>query len=31
VRFFDTGDFALETHASAIAAAIRDFLTKKLA
>src|SRR5882672_5049940 len=31
VRFFDTGHFALETHASEIAAAIRDFLTKKLA
>jgi pimeloyl-ACP methyl ester carboxylesterase len=26
VRFFDTGHFALETHAGAIAAAIRDFL-----
>jgi pimeloyl-ACP methyl ester carboxylesterase len=26
VRFFDTGHFALETHAAAIAAAIRDFL-----
>jgi pimeloyl-ACP methyl ester carboxylesterase len=31
VRFFDTGHFALETHVSEIAAAIRDFLTKKLA
>jgi len=31
IRFFDTGHFALETHASEIAAAIRDFLTKKLA
>jgi pimeloyl-ACP methyl ester carboxylesterase len=31
VRFFDTGHFALETHASDIAAAIRDFLTKTLA
>jgi pimeloyl-ACP methyl ester carboxylesterase len=31
VRFFDTGHFALETHASEIATAIRDFLTKKLA
>jgi pimeloyl-ACP methyl ester carboxylesterase len=31
VRFFDTGHFALETHASEIAAAIRDFLTKTLA
>ena len=28
VRFFDTGHFALETHASEIAVAIRDFLTK---
>jgi pimeloyl-ACP methyl ester carboxylesterase len=28
VRFFDTGHFALETHASEIAAAIRDFLTR---
>jgi pimeloyl-ACP methyl ester carboxylesterase len=27
VRFFDTGHFALETHAEAIAAAIRKFLT----
>ena len=27
VRFFDTGHFALETHANEIAAAIRDFLT----
>jgi pimeloyl-ACP methyl ester carboxylesterase len=26
VRFFDTGHFALETHAAAIAAAMRDFL-----
>ena len=26
VRFFDTGHFALETHAYEIAAAIRDFL-----
>src|SRR5262249_44810569 len=25
-RFFDTGHFALETHAAEIAAAIRDFL-----
>ena len=25
VRFFDTGHFALETHAGEIAAAIRDF------
>jgi pimeloyl-ACP methyl ester carboxylesterase len=28
VRFFDTGHFALETHAQEIAAAIRDFLAK---
>ena len=27
VRFFDTGHFALETHAGAIAAAIREFLS----
>jgi pimeloyl-ACP methyl ester carboxylesterase len=27
VRFYDTGHFALETHAAEIAAAIRDFLT----
>jgi pimeloyl-ACP methyl ester carboxylesterase len=27
VRFFDTGHFALETHAAEIAATIRDFLT----
>jgi len=27
IRFFDTGHFALETHAADIAAAIRDFLT----
>jgi pimeloyl-ACP methyl ester carboxylesterase len=26
VRFFDTGHFALETHAREIAASIRDFL-----
>lgn len=31
VRFLDTGHFALETHASEIAAAIRDFLGRKLA
>jgi pimeloyl-ACP methyl ester carboxylesterase len=31
VRFFDTGHFALETHAGEIAAAIRDFLGRKLA
>jgi pimeloyl-ACP methyl ester carboxylesterase len=28
IRFFDTGHFALETHAAEIAAAIRDFLTR---
>lgn len=28
IRFFDTGHFALETHAGDIAAAIRDFLTR---
>ena len=28
VRFFDTGHFALETHAKEIATAIRDFLTR---
>jgi pimeloyl-ACP methyl ester carboxylesterase len=28
VRFFDTGHFALETHAAEIAAAIRDFLPR---
>jgi pimeloyl-ACP methyl ester carboxylesterase len=28
VRFFDTGHFALETHAGEIAAAIRDFLNR---
>ena len=28
VRFFDTGHFALETHAKEIAAAIRDFLAQ---
>lgn len=31
VRLFDTGHFALETHASEIAAVIRDFLGRKLA
>jgi pimeloyl-ACP methyl ester carboxylesterase len=31
VRFFDTGHFALETHAGEIAAAMRDFLGRKLA
>ena len=30
VHFFDTGHFALETHAQEIAAAIRDFLSRKL-
>ena len=28
VRFFDTGHFALETHAAEIAAAIREFLVR---
>ena len=28
VQFFDTGHFALETHATEIAAAIRDFLLR---
>ncbi|HEY2617447.1 MAG TPA: alpha/beta hydrolase [Acetobacteraceae bacterium] len=28
IRFFDTGHFALETHAADIAAAIRDFLSR---
>jgi pimeloyl-ACP methyl ester carboxylesterase len=28
VRFFDTGHFALETHAAEIAAAIRDFFPR---
>ena len=28
VRFFDTGHFALETHAAEIATAIRDFLPR---
>ncbi len=31
VRFFDTGHFALETHAQDIGAAINDFLGRKLA
>jgi pimeloyl-ACP methyl ester carboxylesterase len=31
VHFYDTGHFALETHAPEIAAAIRDFLGRKLA
>ncbi len=30
VHFFDTGHFALETHSEEIAAAIRDFLNRKL-
>ena len=30
VRFFDTGHFALETHAAEIAAAIRDFLARHI-
>lgn len=30
VRFFETGHFALETHAQEIASAIRDFLGRKL-
>ena len=30
VRFFDTGHFALETHADEIAGVIREFLTKNL-
>jgi len=30
VRFFDTGHFALETHAAEIAAAIREFLSRPL-
>jgi pimeloyl-ACP methyl ester carboxylesterase len=30
VRFYDTGHFALETHAEEIADAIRDFLSRKL-
>jgi pimeloyl-ACP methyl ester carboxylesterase len=30
IRFFDTGHFALETHAREIGAAIRDFLAAKL-
>jgi pimeloyl-ACP methyl ester carboxylesterase len=31
VRFLDTGHFALETHAGEVAAAIGDFLSRKLA
>jgi len=30
VHFYDTGHFALETHVPEIAAAIRDFLSRKL-
>jgi pimeloyl-ACP methyl ester carboxylesterase len=30
VRFYDTGHFALETHAAEIASVIRDFLSRKL-
>ncbi len=30
VHFYDTGHFALETHAAEIATAIRDFLSRKL-
>ena len=30
VRFFDTGHFALETHCADIAAAIRDFLARRV-
>jgi pimeloyl-ACP methyl ester carboxylesterase len=31
VHFYDTGHFALETHAPEIAAAIRDFLGRRVA
>jgi pimeloyl-ACP methyl ester carboxylesterase len=31
VHFYDTGHFALETHAPEIASTIRDFLQRKLA
>ena len=31
VRFYDTGHFALETHAAEIGSAIQDFLARKLA
>jgi pimeloyl-ACP methyl ester carboxylesterase len=31
VRFYDAGHFALETHSTEIASAIRDFLSRKLA
>ena len=30
IRFFDTGHFALETHAADIGAAMRDFLGRHL-
>jgi len=30
VRFFDTGHFALETHAGEIAATIREFLARSI-
>lgn len=30
VRFFDTGHFALETHAAQIAATIREFLARSI-
>jgi hypothetical protein len=30
VHFYNTGHFALETHAQEIASAIRDFLGRKL-
>jgi pimeloyl-ACP methyl ester carboxylesterase len=30
IRFFDTGHFALETHAVAIGAAIREFLSARV-
>ena len=30
VRFYDTGHFALETHAEEIATAIGDFLSRKV-
>jgi len=30
VRFFDTGHFALETHAAEIAATIREFLARSI-
>ena len=31
VRFYDTGHFALETHAREIAGAMGDFLSRRLA